>query len=99
MLKWFACTAAPHQFAQRRKLRFTQPALEVQIQLHPFPAQYVSQQVLRVQTWTVDVALLEIARCRLQDLEHSHVATVAQIRRRTQPLCISSNSTATPSRG
>src|SRR6476660_1404133 len=74
MLKWLACTAALHQFAQRCKLRFTQPALELQIQVYPLPAQYVRQQVLRVQTWTFDVALLEIARCRLQDLEHSHVA-------------------------
>ena len=31
MLKWLACTAALHQFAQRRKFRFTQPTLEVQI--------------------------------------------------------------------
>ena len=48
MLKWLACTAAPHHFTQRRKFRFQQRTFELQIQLYPLPAQYVRQQVLGV---------------------------------------------------
>ena len=75
MLKRFALSAPLHQIAQRRQLRFVKLALEFQIQVDPFPAEHMCEQVLRIQTWTLDIALLEIARCRLKDFEHSHLAS------------------------
>ena len=74
MLKRFALSAPLDQIAQRCQLRFVKLALEFQIQLDPFPAQHMREQVLRIQTWTLDVVLLEIARGRLKDFEHSHRA-------------------------
>ena len=49
------------------------------------------QQVLRIQTRTVNVAFLEIARRLLQDLERSHVTAYYGGALRVQP--------ATPLRG
>ena len=75
MLKRFALTSLLHQIAQRRQFRFVKLALEFQIQLDSFPAEHMREQVLRIQTWTLDVVLLKIARCRLQDFQHSHPAS------------------------
>ena len=40
-----------------------------------FRPKHMCEQVLRIQTWTLDVVLLEIARRRLKDFEHSHLAS------------------------
>ena len=48
------------------------------------------KEVLSVQTWTVDVALPEIDRRRLEDLEHSHGGNFRAQIRRLEPFCISS---------
>ena len=72
MLERFAFTATPHQFAQRRQLRFRQLSLELEIKLHPRPTEHMPDQMLRVQPRIVDLVLLEILGARLQHLEKRH---------------------------
>src|SRR5205809_697667 len=47
-MKRLALSAPLHQIAQRRQLGFVKLALEFQIQLDPFPAEHMCEQVLRI---------------------------------------------------
>ncbi len=58
MLERHAFPAPPNEIAQRRELCFCQLSLEFEVKLDPFPVKQMRQQMLRVQTRIVDLALL-----------------------------------------
>jgi hypothetical protein len=62
-----------HQTAQRLPIRVAEWSVEFQIQIHPpFFPQRVRQQMLGIQSRTLDTALTEIGRRGIQDFKNGH---------------------------
>src|SRR6266571_164135 len=72
MLERLALATPPQQFSQRRQLRCSELALELEIKVHSRPRQHVPEQVLRVQPRLIDLALAQKLRALLQHLQQGH---------------------------
>ena len=66
--------ASMRAIPQRRQLFLRQNPFEFQVKLDPLALKNVREQMLRVQTRTLDCALLKISGRRLQNFEDSHGA-------------------------